>query len=214
MTPQKVQTFFELLRADNPHPKCELNYVNAFTLLVAIILSAQATDKGVNKATESLFKKVKTPSQMLSLGEDGLKGYVKSINFFNNKSRNIIKLSELLHTTYDDKIPMDFEQLQKLSGVGRKTANVFLNVWEHRPLIAVDTHVFRVANRTGLASGKTPLDVELKLAHIVPDEFKPDAQHWLVLLGRYTCKAKNPLCGKCPVYDLCQWKEKGSKENA
>ncbi len=208
MTKEEIQTFFELLRAQNPNPKCELNFKNAYTLMVAIILSAQATDKGVNKATEALFEKVQTPEQMLVLGEDGLREYVKSLNYFNNKSRNIIRMTEVLLDKYNGEFPRDLDELQTLPGVGRKTANVFLNVLEHRPLIAVDTHVFRLGNRLGLAPGKTPLDVEMKLAQVVPDEFKPDAQHWLVLLGRYICKAKHPKCHECPVSSVCHAAEK------
>ncbi len=208
MTKEEIQTFFELLRAQNPNPKCELNFKNAYTLMVAIILSAQATDKGVNKATEALFEKVQTPEQMLALGEDGLREYVKSLNYFNNKSRNIIRMTEVLLDKYNGEFPRDLDELQTLPGVGRKTANVFLNVLEHRPLIAVDTHVFRLGNRLGLAPGKTPLDVEMKLAQVVPDEFKPDAQHWLVLLGRYICKAKHPKCHECPVSSVCHAAEK------
>ena len=208
MTKEEIQTFFELLRAQNPNPKCELNFKNAYTLMVAIILSAQATDKGVNKATEALFEKVQTPEQMLVLGEDGLREYVKSLNYFNNKSRNIIRMTEVLLDKYNGEFPRDLDESQTLPAVGRKTANVFLNVLEHRPLIAVDTHVFRLGNRLGLAPGKTPLDVEMKLAQVVPDEFKPDAQHWLVLLGRYICKAKHPKCHECPVSSVCHAAEK------
>ena len=208
MNKEEIQKFFELLKEKNPHPKCELNYKNAYTLMVAIILSAQATDKGVNKATEKLFEKVQTPEQMLSLGEEGLKEYVKSLNYYNNKSHNIIKMTEVLLDKYQGCFPMDLDELQTLPGVGRKTANVFLNVLEHRPLIAVDTHVFRLSNRLGLAPGKTPLEVEMKLARVVPQEYKPDAQHWLVLLGRYICKAKNPKCFECPVSSVCHAKEK------
>lgn len=208
MTKEEIQIFFELLRRQNPNPKCELNFKNAYTLMVAIILSAQATDKGVNKATEALFEKVQTPEQMLALGEDGLREYVKSLNYFNNKSRNIIRMTEVLLDKYHGVFPKDLDELQTLPGVGRKTANVFLNVLEHRPLIAVDTHVFRLGNRLGLAPGKTPLEVEMKLAQVVPDEFKPDAQHWLVLLGRYICKAKHPKCHECPVSDVCHAAEK------
>lgn len=208
MTKEEIQTFFELLRRQNPNPKCELNFKNAYTLMVAIILSAQATDKGVNKATEALFEKVQTPEQMLAFGEDGLREYVKSLNYFNNKSRNIIRMTEVLLDKYHGVFPKDLDELQTLPGVGRKTANVFLNVLEHRPLIAVDTHVFRLGNRLGLAPGKTPLEVEMKLAQVVPDEFKPDAQHWLVLLGRYICKAKHPKCHECPVSDVCHAAEK------
>ncbi len=208
MTPEEIQTFFERLRQHNPNPKCELDFKNAYTLMVAIILSAQSTDKGVNKATQPLFQKVQTPQQMLSLGEDGLREYVKSLNYFNNKSRNIIRMTQVLLDKYNGEFPRDLDELQTLPGIGRKTANVFLNVLEHRPLIAVDTHVFRLGNRLKLAPGKTPLEVEMKLARVVPDEFKPDAQHWLVLLGRYICKAKNPKCHECPVAKVCHAAEK------
>ncbi len=211
MKKENIITLFELLKKNNPHPKCELNYTNEYTLMVAIILSAQATDKRVNKVTQSLFERVQTPEQMLSLGENSLKKYINSLNYFNTKSHHIIKMTQELQEKYQGRFPLDFEKLQTLPGIGRKTANVFLNVWGHRPVIAVDTHVFRVANRLGLASGKTPLEVELKLAKVVPDKFKLDAQHWLVLLGRYTCKAKNPLCEQCPVFSVCvvQKKNKG-----
>ena len=174
---------------------------------MAIILSAQATDKGVNKATAPLFEKVQTAQDMKELGEEGLKGYIKTLNYYNTKAKNIMKMTEVLLEEFNGEVPCDFEVLQTLPGVGRKTANVFLNVWEKRPVIAVDTHVFRVANRLKIAEGKTPLDVEEKLAKVVPDAYKVNAQHWMVLFGRYICKAKNPKCESCPVCDLCPLKK-------
>ena len=176
--------------------------------MVAIILSAQATDKGVNKATADLFKRIQTPKQMLDLGAEGLKNYVKTLNYYNNKTKSIMAMSQVLLEKYNGVFPNDFEELQKLPGVGRKTANVFLNVAHNAPLIAVDTHVFRLSNRLDLAKGKTPLDVELLLKKKVPDKYKPVAQHLLVLFGRYICKAVKPDCENCPVADLCESSEK------
>lgn len=208
MTPKNIETFFERLEKAYPNPRSELEFINPYTLMVSIILSAQATDKGVNKATSPLYKVVQTPEQMLELGEDGLKQYVKSINYYNNKSRSIIRMSEVLLEKYHGEFPKTVDELMTLPGVGRKTANVFLNVAYHAPLIAVDTHVFRVGNRLKLAPGKTPLEVEEKLEKIVPDRFKPDAQHLLVLFGRYRCTAKKPKCLGCPVIDLCPYPDK------
>ena len=208
MNKEEITLFFERLKAENPNPHCELEYKTPYTLLVAIILSAQATDKGVNKATQPLFEKVYEPEQMLALGEDGLKDYIKSINYYNSKAHNIMKMTETLLKDFKGEVPTDFELLQTLPGVGRKTANVFLNVLENKPVIAVDTHVFRVANRLKIAEGKTPLEVEEKLAKVVPDAYKVNAQHWLVLFGRYICKAKGPKCSVCPIADLCCAKEK------
>ncbi len=208
MTKKEIQVFFELLRQNNPHPKCELNFKNEYTLMVAIILSAQSTDKGVNKATKSLFQNVYTPQQMLNLGEKGLREYIKSLNYYNNKTKHIMGMTEMLLNKYKGQFPRDVAELQKFPGVGRKTANVFLNVLEHRPLIAVDTHVFRLANRLKIAPGEKPLEVEKKLAQVVPEEFKSDAQHWLVLLGRYICTAKHPKCYICPVKEVCRAVEK------
>lgn len=207
MTKDEITLFFERLKQEFPNPRCELDFVSSYTLLVAIILSAQATDKGVNKATAPLFEKVQTAQDMKELGEEGLKGYIKTLNYYNTKAKNIMKMTEVLLEEFNGEVPCDFEVLQTLPGVGRKTANVFLNVWEKRPVIAVDTHVFRVANRLKIAEGKTPLDVEEKLAKVVPDAYKVNAQHWMVLFGRYICKAKNPKCESCPVCDLCPLKK-------
>ncbi|MBO7333232.1 MAG: endonuclease III [Alphaproteobacteria bacterium] len=207
MTNEEITLFFERLKQEFPNPRCELDFVSSYTLLVAIVLSAQATDKGVNKATAPLFEKVKTAQDMKELGEEGLKGYIKTLNYYNTKAKNIMKMTEVLLSDFGGEVPCDFDVLQTLPGVGRKTANVFLNVWEKRPVIAVDTHVFRVANRLKIAEGKTPLDVEEKLAKVVPDAYKVNAQHWLVLFGRYICKAKNPKCEGCPVCDLCPLKK-------
>ncbi|MBF0354651.1 MAG: endonuclease III [Alphaproteobacteria bacterium] len=208
MTPKKVRELYSRLQAQDPAPKSELDFVNPYTLLVAVVLSAQATDKGVNKATAPLFKKVTTPAQMLKLGLDGLKEYVKSIGLYNAKSANIIELSRLLIERHGGEVPRDREALQALPGVGRKTANVVLNVAFGEPTMAVDTHVFRVANRTGLATGKTPEAVEAGLMKITPPEFMDHAHHWLILHGRYICKARHPRCGDCLIRDLCGFKEK------
>ncbi|MBF0268155.1 MAG: endonuclease III [Alphaproteobacteria bacterium] len=208
MTPKKVRDLFSRLQAQNPSPKSELDYVNSFTLLVAVVLSAQATDKGVNKATAPLFKKVTTPEAMLKLGLEGLKDYVKSIGLYNSKAANIIELSRLLIEKHGGQVPHDRDALQALPGVGRKTANVVLNVAFGEPTMAVDTHVFRLANRTGLAKGKTPEAVEAGLLKVTPPEFMDHAHHWLILHGRYICKAKNPRCQDCIIRDLCGWGEK------
>ena len=191
-----------------PQPKGELDYVNTYTLLVAVVLSAQATDVGVNKATGPLFKKVKTPQAMMRLGEARLKDYIKTIGLFNTKAKNIIKLSELLLRDHGGEVPNDPKALEALPGVGRKTANVVRNIAFGAPTIAVDTHIYRVSKRTNLAAGKTVLAVEKKLEKVTPDEFKLHAHHWLILHGRYTCKARKPLCGDCVVEDLCQFKRK------
>lgn len=205
MEKEDIKRLFERLLIRFPNPRCELEYVNEYTLMVSIILSAQATDRGVNKATAPLYEKVKTPQQMLKLGLDGLREYVKSINYYNNKSKNVMAMSQVLIEKFGGKFPKDFDQLQTLPGVGRKTANVFLNVAFNAPLIAVDTHVFRVSNRLKLAIGKTPLEVEEKLAKVVPDKYKADAQHLLVLFGRYICKAVKPDCANCPLTDICPY---------
>ena len=191
-----------------PEPKGELDYVNTYTLLVAVVLSAQATDVGVNKATGPLFKKVKTPQAMVRLGEARLKDHIKTIGLFNTKAKNIIKLSELLLRDHGGEVPNDSKALEDLPGVGRKTANVVRNIAFGAPTIAVDTHIYRVSQRTNLAAGKTVLAVEKKLEKVTPDEFKLHAHHWLILHGRYTCKARKPLCGDCVVEDLCQFKRK------
>ncbi|WP_255936404.1 endonuclease III [Kordiimonas sp. SCSIO 12610] len=203
-----IQTFFERLHADNPNPEGELNYVNEFTLLVAVVLSAQATDKGVNKATEKLFQIAETPEKMAALGLDGIISHVKTIGLYNAKAKNVLALSEILIADHNSKVPQTREELEKLPGVGRKTANVVLNIAFGQPTCAVDTHIFRVSNRTGLAPGKTVLAVEKKLMKVIPKEFGVDAHHWLILLGRYICKARKPDCGSCKVYDLCRFKGK------
>ncbi|HEU0117018.1 MAG TPA: endonuclease III [Alphaproteobacteria bacterium] len=208
MQPQDIDEFFRRLAKERPEPKTELNYVNDYTLLVAVVLSAQATDVGVNRATESLFKIIRTPEQMLALGETGLKKYVKTIGLYNGKAKNIIALSKILVEQFGGKIPRTREELQSLPGVGRKTANVILNVAYGEHTLAVDTHVFRVSNRTGLAKGKTPEEVEDKLMKVVPKKWLEHAHHWLILHGRYTCKARVPACPTCIVRDLCAFKEK------
>jgi endonuclease-3 len=201
--PRAVKEFFARLAALNPEPKSELEYVNSYTLLVAVVLSAQATDKGVNKATRSLFAKIDTPEKMLALGEAGLKEHIKTIGLFNAKAKNIIALSEILVKSFGGEIPKDREALETLPGVGRKTANVVLNVAFGQPTMAVDTHIFRVGNRTGLAPGQTPRAVEEGLLKAIPSEFLRHAHHWLILHGRYVCKARKPDCETCPVGDLC-----------
>ena len=203
-----IHTFFSRLQAAMPEPRGELEYADPYTLLVAVVLSAQATDVSVNKATGPLFKAAKTPQGMVKLGEAKLKDYIKSIGLFNTKARNVIKLSELLLRDYGGRVPNDQKGLEALPGVGRKTANVVRNIAFGAPTIAVDTHIFRVSNRTNLAAGKTVLAVEKKLKKVTPDEFKLHAHHWLILHGRYICKARKPLCGDCAVRDLCQFKRK------
>lgn len=203
-----IHEFFSRLRAANPEPKSDLEYTNPYTLLVAVVLSAQATDAGVNKATRALFKIADSPEKMRALGLGRLKEHIKTIGLYNNKAKNVIALSEILIRDHGGKVPGTREELMKLPGVGRKTANVVLNVAFKQPTMAVDTHIFRVSNRTGLAPGKTPDDVEEKLVKVVPAEFALNAHHWLILLGRYTCKARKPECGACPVRDLCGWKDK------
>ncbi len=208
MKQSNVHELFSRLAALRPDPKSELDYVNPYTLLVAVVLSAQMTDVGVNKATAPLFKKVKTPEAMLKLGENGLKTYIKSINLLNNKAKNILLLSQKLVDDFGGEVPSTREALESLAGVGRKSANVVLNVAFGQPTIGVDTHVFRVANRMGLVVGKTPEEVEEKLLQVVPQQWMKNAHHWLVLHGRYVCKAKKPDCPACPVRDLCAYKEK------
>jgi len=208
MNPQKRRAIFERFRAADPHPKSELEHQSPFELLVAVVLSAQATDKGVNKATAKLFPKARTPAAIVKLGVDGLIPYVQSIGLFRNKAKNIVALAEILVREHGGKVPANREALEKLPGVGRKTANVVLNVAFGEPTIAVDTHIFRVANRTGLAPGKTPEIVEQKLLKFVPDEFKPHAHHWLVLHGRYVCIARKPKCPTCLIRDLCEFRHK------
>jgi len=208
MQAHDIEEFFRRLALASPNPKTELNYVNPFTLLVAVVLSAQSTDAGVNKATEKLFQKITTPQQMLELGEDGLKRYIRTIGLFNTKAKNIIGLSQNLVQDFDSTVPHTREDLQSLPGVGRKTANVVLNVVYGEPAMAVDTHVFRVANRTGLAKGTTPEKVEDKLVKVIPKKYMMHAHHWLILHGRYTCKAAKPLCQQCIISDLCGFKQK------
>jgi endonuclease-3 len=203
-----IERFFAALAAVNPDPRGELHYINPYTLLVAVVLSAQATDAGVNKATKPLFRKVKTPKAMLALGLDRLKDYVKSIGLYNTKAKNIIALSQQLIDRHGGKVPRDREALEALPGVGRKTANVVLNIAFGEPTMAVDTHVFRVANRTGLAPGKTPREVEDKLMRVVPEKYRIHAHHWLILHGRYTCVARKPKCPICVVREVCGFKGK------
>ena len=208
MNKAKIHHFYAKLEQQNPEPKGELHYVNDYTLLVAVVLSAQATDVGVNKATKPLFKKIKTPKKMVELGEAKLKNYIKSIGLYNSKAKNVIKLSHMLLDEYGGKLPEDRDELQKLPGVGRKTANVVLNIAFSQPTIAVDTHLFRLGNRTGLAPGKTPLEVEKKLEQVTPLEFLRHAHHWLILHGRYVCKARKPDCPTCVVRGECGFKAK------
>ena len=209
-----VFEFFRRLAESNPAPETELEYVNPYTLLVAVALSAQATDVGVNKATRSLFAKVKTPQQMLELGEEELKQHIKTIGLFNTKAKNVMAAAQILVDEFGGEVPKEREKLEKLPGVGRKTANVVLNVAFGRPTIAVDTHIFRVSNRTSLAPGKNPLQVELKLEKVVPEPFVTHAHHWLILHGRYICKARLPECWHCPVADLCAYKPKTAAPKA
>jgi len=204
----EAEEFFARLKKLDPDPKTELRYVNPYTLLVAVALSAQATDKGVNKATEALFKKVKTPEAMLALGEKGLTEYIKTIGLYRGKAKNAIAAAKILVEKHGGQVPRDRAALEELPGVGRKTANVVLNVAFGEPTIAVDTHIFRVSNRTNLAPGKNVLEVELGLEKIVPDHYKSHAHHWLILHGRYTCVARKPLCPTCVVRDLCRFKDK------
>ena len=208
MKKANVIEFFTRLRKADPAPKSELEWKNPFTLVVAVVLSAQSTDKGVNKATFDLFKKVDTPEKMLKLGEADLKKHIKTIGLFNTKAKNIIKLSAMLIDEHGGQVPQSRTALERLPGVGRKTANVVLNVCWGEPTMAVDTHIFRVSNRTGLAPGKNVLEVEKKLLKNIPDEFMIYAHHWLILHGRYTCKARKPMCPECVVSDLCKFREK------
>ena len=208
MRKDAVFEFFRRLAEANPAPETELEYGNPYQLLVAVALSAQATDVGVNKATRPLFARVRTPRQMLDLGEEGLKQHIKTIGLFNTKAKNVIAAARILVDEFGGEVPRDRAALERLPGVGRKTANVVLNVAFGEPTIAVDTHIFRVANRTGLARGKDPLAVERKLEKVTPAPFVHGAHHWLILHGRYTCKARTPECWRCPVVDLCAYKAK------
>ena len=205
---EQALDLFARLAQDRPDPKTELNYTNPYTLVVAVALSAQATDVGVNKATEKLFEEADTPEKMLALGEDHVRDRIKTIGLFRNKAKNVIALSKMLIEDFGGEVPADRDSLVKLPGVGRKTANVVLNEAFGQPTIAVDTHIFRVSNRTKLAPGKNPDEVEARLEKITPDEFKLGAHHWLILHGRYLCKARKPECWRCPIEDICQFKEK------
>jgi endonuclease III len=204
-TTAQIAEAFRRFKAAKPEPKGELQHINPFTLLVAVVLSAQATDAGVNKATPALFALADTPEKMAALGEARVRDLIKTIGLFRNKAKNVVALSQKLIAEHDSQVPRSREALEALPGVGRKTANVVLNIAFGEPTIAVDTHIFRVGNRTGLATGKTPLEVEMKLEQVVPAEYKRHAHHWLILHGRYTCVARKPLCEKCIIADLCQW---------
>jgi endonuclease III len=207
MNADKRSAIYAKLRELDPSPDTELHYVSPFELLVAVILSAQATDISVNKATDHLYLVANTPESILALGVKRLKPYIKTIGLFNNKAENIIKTCKLLIDEHNSQVPTTREALESLPGVGRKTANVILNTAFGEPTIAVDTHIFRVSNRTGIAKGKTPLEVEKRLVRLTPDEFKKDAHHWLILHGRYVCKARKPLCGECPIVEWCEYKQ-------
>ncbi len=209
LSAQETHELLARLREANPNPRSELFWTNPYTLLVAVVLSAQSTDKGVNKVTEHLFREVDTPEKMLELGEEALRERIRSIGLYPTKAKNIIRLSEILLREHGGKVPRRREELVKLPGVGRKTANVVLNVAFGEPTIAVDTHIFRVANRTGLAPGRTPEEVERHLEQVVPDEFKLHVHHWLILHGRYVCTARRPKCETCVICDICRWEEKG-----
>lgn len=208
MKKKDVHEFFSRLCERDPEPQGELDYTNAYTLLVAVALSAQATDIGVNKATKALFELVSTPEDMLQLGEAGLKEHIKTIGLYNSKAKNVIKAADMLVRDFNSTVPENRDDLEKLAGVGRKTANVVLNIAFGHHTIAVDTHLFRVGNRTRMAPGKTPLAVEQKLIKIIPKEFARHAHHWLILHGRYICKARRPSCPTCPVEDLCAFRDK------
>jgi endonuclease III len=207
-TAAEVYEAFDRFRKANPEPKGELEHLNPYTLLVAVVLSAQATDAGVNKATRALFAVADTPQKMLALGEEKVRDYIKTIGLYRNKAKNVIALSEKLIAEFNSEVPRTREQIESLPGAGRKTANVVLNMAFGEHTMAVDTHVFRVGNRTGLAPGNTPLEVELGLERVIPSEFMLHAHHWLILHGRYTCLARSPRCGLCLIHDLCRWPEK------
>jgi endonuclease-3 len=206
MNTEKRTAIYSRLRELDPTPDTELHYDSPFELLVAVILSAQATDVSVNKATDKLYPVANSPESILALGVDGLKPYIKTIGLFNNKAENIIKTCRILIDQYDSDVPRTRAELEQLPGVGRKTANVILNTAFGEPTIAVDTHIFRVANRTGIAKGKTPLEVEKRLVRLTPDEFKKDAHHWLILHGRYVCKARRPWCAECTIVEWCEYR--------
>lgn len=204
----EILKIMEIFAKENPNPQCELNFHNAYTLLVAVVLSAQTTDKGVNKATAELFKIADTPQKMLELGEERLISYIRTIGLFNNKAKNIISLSRDLVEKYNGIVPEKREDLENLAGVGRKTANVVLNVWFKKPALAVDTHVLRISHRLDFSRGKTPLAVEQDLLKVLPDKYIINANHWLVLFGRYTCKAQRPECARCPISSYCYCADK------
>ena len=208
MNREKRTAIYSTLRSRMPAPDTELEYETPFELLVAVILSAQATDVSVNKATAELFPVARTPESILELGVEGLKAYIRNIGLYNNKAENIIKTCRILLARHDGEVPRTRPELEALPGVGRKTANVVLNTAFGEPTIAVDTHIFRVANRTGIAKGRTPLEVEKRLVRLTPKEFRKDAHHWLILHGRYVCKARKPLCAECPVVEWCEYKRK------
>jgi endonuclease-3 len=207
-TNAEIEEAFRRFQVREPHPKGELQHINAFTLLVAVVLSAQATDAGVNKATPALFAAAGTPEKMAALGEERVRDYVKTIGLYRNKAKNVVALSEKLIAEHGGEVPRTRAALEALPGVGRKTANVVLNMAFGEPTMAVDTHIFRIGNRTGLAPGKNPLDVELKLLDSIPAKYMLHAHHWLILHGRYTCLARRPLCESCIIADLCKWPEK------
>jgi len=204
----EILEIMEIFNQENPNPQCELNFHNAYTLLVAVVLSAQATDKGVNRATSELFQIADTPEKMLALGEEKLKAYIRTIGLFNNKAKNIIALSRELIDRFNGEVPATREDLEILAGVGRKTANVVLNVWYKKPALAVDTHVMRISHRLDFSQEKTPLGVELDLLKVLPDKYVINANHWLVLFGRYICKAQKPECSRCPIASYCNSKDK------
>lgn len=208
MNKQKRAAIFSKLRELDPHPETELNYHTPFQLLISVILSAQATDISVNKATDKLYPVANTPESIFALGVAGITPYIKTIGLYNSKAKNIIKTCEILIEDYGSEVPQTREALESLPGVGRKTANVVMNTAFGEPTIAVDTHIFRVANRTGIAHGKTPLEVEKRLLRSTPEEFKKDAHHWLILHGRYICKARKPLCAACAIIDWCEYRKK------
>ena len=208
MNREKRTAIFSTLRARMPAPTTELEFANPFELLIAVILSAQATDVSVNKATAKLYPVANTPAAILALSVDGLRPYIRTIGLFNSKAENIIKTCRILLEKHEGEVPRTRPELEALPGVGRKTANVVLNTAFGEPTIAVDTHIFRVSNRTGIAKGKTPLEVERRLVRLTPDEFKKDAHHWLILHGRYVCKARKPLCGECPIVEWCEYTKK------
>ncbi|MFD2261844.1 endonuclease III [Lacibacterium aquatile] len=214
MKPDAVRAFIARLAEINPEPKTELEFVNAYTLLVAVALSAQATDVGVNRATRPLFALVDTPQKMLALGEEKLRDYIKTIGLFNTKAKNVMALSQILVDRHGGEVPEDREALEALPGVGRKTANVVLNVAFGQSTMAVDTHIFRLGNRTGIAPGKTTLAVELGLLKRLPPEYLRDSHHWLILHGRYICKARKPDCNRCPVYEPCNFPDKARYRTA